>query len=341
MHVTRILKDIRNIVDQSHSFLITGQANPDGDSVGSQLALYDMLRQYMQQIERPLSNEQIIIVNNELPPAHYWFFPHIDLIRPFEIVEGRTFDTGFVLDAASDRVGRVAPMLAQCRSTINIDHHHTRGAGQENVTWVDPQCCSVSEMMFAFLEDPDWKLTLNANIAACLYAGIIYDTGSFRYPKTTARTHRIAARCVETGIDFSKIAEHLFLEQSFARLQLQGAVLQGLQRDFSGAIIWGSVTQKMMKAAQTQPDDTEGLITLYAFTEGTKAAVLLKEVPPDSIKVSLRSRGAVDVGAFAQKIHPHGGGHPRAAGFTMEGSLHEVEEIVITALQQELGGIKG
>ena len=177
---------------------------------------------------------------------------------------------------------------------------------------------------------------LNPTIAACLYAGIIYDTGSFRYPSTSARTLHIAAKLLETGIDFAQIAEQVFLEKSFSAVQLLSAVLYHLQRNPSGEIIWGTITQELLQTVNAKPDEDDGIITQYAFTKGVKVAMLFKELAPNTIKVSFRSRGALDVGQFAQKMSAQGGGHPRAAGCTLTGTMEDVQALIIRALQEEL-----
>jgi len=194
----------------------------------------------------------------------------------------------------------------------------------------------VAEMVYSFLEHPAWQVTLNADIAACLYAAIVYDTGSFRYPSTSARTHQIAAKLIETGIDFAKITEQIMLEKPFAAIQLHGAVLHTLQRDASGEIIWGTITQKILKTVKARSNDDEGIIAHYVFTKGAKVAVLFKEISAQKVKVSFRSRGAVDVGQFARSLHPNGGGHQRAAGCLIAGTIDEVKDSVIEALQEEL-----
>jgi phosphoesterase RecJ-like protein len=336
MQSDQILRKIKEIVDTTNSILITGQAIPDGDSLGSQLALHDILVQQKQNA-RTTDTLDIVISNDSPPPLSYKFFPNIHLVTSFDDVEDRQFDVGFILDSSRDRVGKVLQVLQKCRYTINIDHHQSRTEGNEDVSWVDHNICSVAEMIYEFFEHPDWNVSITSHIAACLYAGIIYDTGSFRYPKTTPRTHQIVAKLLETGIDFAKISEQLFLETTFSKLGLLRGVLQSLQRDPSGEIIWGTITQKLLKTVHAQPGEDGGIITQYAFTKGTKVAVLFKELSPRTITVSFRSRGEIDVGHFARKVHEKGGGHSRAAGCSFDNkTIEEVQELVLNALQKEL-----
>lgn len=333
MNSAQILYDIKYAIHAATSILITGQDAPDGDSVGSELALYDMLWQ-QKRYDNTDQGVEIVIANDAMPPARYKFFPHFDIITPCEAIQTHQFEVGFVLDAGTDRIGAVLPVLKNCQTIITIDHHQSRARGIEQISWIDPHICSVAEMLYDFFEHPAWHLTLTPEIAACLYGGMIYDTGSFRYPNTTSKTLRIAARLLETGFDFSAAAERLFLEKPYSSLQLLGAVLRTLQRDETGQIIWGVVTQDMLKQAQADIEETDGIITQYAFTQGVKVAILFKETAEHDIKISFRARGAVDVGKFAKSLTPKGGGHHRAAGCTLSGSLTQVQEHVLRALQQ-------
>jgi phosphoesterase RecJ-like protein len=316
--------------------LITGQWNPDGDSIGSQLALYAIILQQKQFIDDGTSLD-MVIANHEMPAPLYDFLPHIsEWVVPAEQIADRQFDLAFILDSSTDRIGQVLPVVQRCRYTVNIDHHRTRTENTETIAWVEPQKSSVAEMVYACLEHPAWHATLTPDIAACLYAGIIYDTGTFRYPSTSTRTLRIAATLVDTGIDFSRIVEQVLLEKSRSALNLLTSVLSGLNWDETGEIVIGNISQELWKRIGAQPGDEEGLITQYAFTKESKVAVLLRELPSRDIKVSFRSRGALDVGQLAHTLHPQGGGHPRAAGCTLQGSLQEVEARVIQALQEAL-----
>ncbi|GAK60005.1 Dhh family domain protein, putative [Candidatus Vecturithrix granuli] len=333
MNSDQILYDIKHAIHAASSILITGQDVPDGDSLGSELALYDMLWQQKRH-DKTAQGVEIVIANDAMPPAHYGFFPHVDIITPCETIQARQFQVGFVLDTGTDRIGAVLPVLKKCRAIITIDHHQSRAQGIEQISWIDPAICSVAEMLYDFFEHPGWNLTLTPDIAACLYGGMIYDTGSFRYPNTTAKTLRIAAKLLETGFDFSAVAERLFLEKPYSSLQLLSAVLHTLQRDETGQIIWGVVTQDMLKQAQADIEETDGIITHYAFTQGVKVAILFKETSEHEIKISFRARGAIDVGKFAKALTPKGGGHHRAAGCTLHGSLEQVQELVLQALQQ-------
>lgn len=338
MHSDYLLKKIKAIIDTTNSILISGQANPDGDSLGSQLALYAILLQHKQQTE-PSGRPDIVISNDEPPPSRYNFLPNFQVIMPYETIQDRQFEVGFILDSGSDRVGRVLSVLQKCTYTINIDHHKNRVESHDHVAWVDPEMSSVAEMVYDFIEHPEWNVALNTDIAACLYAAIIYDTGSFRYPSTSPETHRIAAKLLETGIDFAKIAEQVFLEKPFSAVQLLSAVLQNLRRTPNGEILWGTITQKLLKTVNAMPEEEEGIITQYAFTKGVKVAVLFKELSSTKVKASFRSRGFLDVGKFAQSISAQGGGHQRAAGCLLAGKIRDIQEMVIQALQDALRNV--
>jgi bifunctional oligoribonuclease and PAP phosphatase NrnA len=330
-----LLTHIHQLIADRDSILISGQDNPDGDSVGAQLALYDMITQEHAWLNAGRALE-IVIANDAMPPAIYQCLPNIARIIPAEQIAARQFDVGFILDTSTDRTGQTRPVLERCRATINIDHHRTRSAAADTVAWIEPATSSVCEMLYAVIEHPAWHVALTPDMAACLYAGMAYDTGVFRYPSTTARTLRIAAALVERGIDFGRIIEQMLLEKSRAALNLLAAVLNDVFWDKTGDIVVGAISQAMWLNTGAQPGDEDGLITHYAFTTEAKAVVLLRELPSGEVKVSFRSRGAVDVSVVARRLHPQGGGHARAAGCTLTGTLPDVRAQVVAALQQAL-----
>ena len=335
MNAIEYLQRIYAITANAQTILISGQGNPDGDSLGAELVLYDMIMQQRRRIT-PDALPDIVICNDEPTTPGYRFFPNIARIVSAQEIAGRGFDAGFVVDAGTDRVGQVLPFLQTCRDVINIDHHRTRATGIETLAWIEPNICSVCEMLFAFFESPQWALELTPDIATCLYAGIIYDTGVFRYPNTTSRTLEIAAKLLATGIDFGAIVEKLFLEKSLAGLRLQAHVLSSLKTDPKGDILWGKITQAMLRESGATFDDEEGMIATFTFARGTKAAVLFKEFGERQIKVSFRAWGAVDVGQVAKRLSSQGGGHARAAGVTLLMPLEDAERLVITALTRAL-----
>ncbi|PID56481.1 hypothetical protein CSB45_11560 [candidate division KSB3 bacterium] len=335
MNRASMLTEIDRILDKAERIIISGQGDPDGDSLGAQLALYEIL---MQQHRQKHPRHAIdIVISNDLPvPQQYEFYPNLQRVVPVERLDGQCFDLGFVLDAGTDRVGRILPFLQTCRHIVNIDHHQSRAQGIETLAWIEPNTSAVCEMLYAFFEHPDWTLFLDRNIAFCLYAGIIYDTGSFRYPNTTARTHRIAAKCLETGIDFDLICEKMYLEKPLSAIRLLSEVLTSLQCSQSGKVIWGKITQESLRRARADMNQDDGIITHYALTQGTKVAALFKEYAAHTVKVSFRAHGDLDVGAFAQRMNPRkGGGHERAAGCTLDMTIAEAEELVVTALEAE------
>ena len=337
MNTQLLLTEINKIITSADRILISGQGDPDGDSLGAQLALYDILMQQRRytNLEQPL---EIVICNDFPVPQQYVFYPNLHQIVPVESLEGQRFDAGFVLDSGTDRVGRVLPILQSCRDIVNIDHHQSRKQGIETLAWIEPKTCSVCEMLYAFFEHKDWKIHMNQTIAFCLYAGIIYDTGSFRYPKTTARTHQIAGKCLETGIDFAAICEKMYLEKPLSSIRLLSEVLESLQCSESGNVIWGTITQDGLKRAGATMDQDEGIITNYAFAQGTKVAALFKEQSEREVKVSFRAHGDIDVGKFAQRMSPKkGGGHDRAAGCTLEVTIDKAQTLIVEALEKEFG----
>jgi phosphoesterase RecJ-like protein len=337
MNSHQILKEIKQIVDTGKSFLITGQYAPDGDSIGAELALYKILSVAKgSKGGAPPVDVIIDIVNEELPAARYQFLPNLHAIKPLEKVRGQKYEVGFIVDGGRNRTGEVLSLLEKCDYTINIDHHKSRVVGSDTITWIEPHISSTCELIFEFIEHPDWKIPLTQDIAECLYTGMIYDTGSFQYSSTSSKTHRIAAKLLEVGISAWKINEQVLLTKSYPALKLLATVLSEVRRDFRGGILWSALTQKMLEETGAKPQDEEGIITQYNFTEGGEVALLFKEIGKNKIKVSMRSRGKVDVGAVAKSLNPEGGGHERAAGCTLEGIMEEVQQRVLNVVEKVL-----
>lgn len=329
-YVGRILDTMR----RGKTFLITSQLDPDGDSVGSQLALR---RAILAEIGGDRgSADRIAIVNQVACPKRYAFLPDAETIVTPGEVAGRTFDVGFVLDGGADRTGTARPLFEACREKVIVDHHKTTQAAGYDIPYIDPGMSSTAEMIYAIVEDGRSKATLDAAIAAQLYLGMIYDTGSFQYAMTSPRTHRIAAALLEQGIRHSDISERVMLESPLNAKVLLGRTLNDMRVVADGKIAWTQVSRALAEETRTTDEDVRGIITQMIFIEGVKVAVLLYEREGGKVKVSLRSREGFDVATFAKHLDAGGGGHARAAGCTVTGSLEDVATRVVADLLAQL-----
>lgn len=309
----QIVADLR----AKQNFLVTSHARPDGDSLGSEVALALALEQL---------GKQATVVNRDPVPTAYRSFPAVDriVIAP-EVREH--FDSAVVLEcSAIDRPG-VAGLDQQF--LINIDHHPGNtlyGA----LNWFDTQAAACGEMVYRLIHALGTPLTPDA--ATLLYLAILTDTGSFRFPNVTADTFAICRDLVEGGASPAAVATAVYDSNSFGKLKLNAAVLATLERDETGRIAWLHLTRAMLEAAQVGDEETEGLINYPLTARDVRAVAFFRQAENCAYRVSLRSKGEIDVGKIASAFG--GGGHKNAAGCTIDGSYESVKRVALARLRQ-------
>jgi phosphoesterase RecJ-like protein len=297
--------------------------SPDGDSIGSSLALVHALRKV---------GKEAFIVGVDPIPQIYRFLPDWDRwLLSWDRVEGE-WDLSCFLDCgAVDRAGAALPAVAKGKLILNIDHHATNTLfGDEN--WMDFSAAAVGELAYRLLKE--MGLPIGADEAVCLYTSIVADTGGFRYSSTTAATHRIAAELLEAGVKPYDVAAQIFENETPGRLALLGRALADLQVDPSGKIAWITLTQRIFKETGATEEEAEGLVNWARSLSGVEVGLLFKETAEGPIRVSFRSRFMVDVGALAKSFG--GGGHARASGCTLYGSVEEAQRRVLDAVRAVL-----
>ncbi len=298
---------IREIVERGRRFLVTSHARPDGDSIGSQVALAWALRAL---------GKSVRIVNHDAPPEPYRALPGTADIEVADAVEGE-FDAAFVLECGDVSRPEVAGL--ERYPIVNIDHH-VGNTGYGIVAWFDPTAAACGELVFDLVEALGVPLSLP--IATHIYVAILTDTGSFRHSNITARTFEICRRTAEAGVDPAAVARLVFDSASVGKLRLTAAVLAGMTLEAGGRLAVLYLDDEILRATGGTRDDTEGLVNLPLSVRDVDAAVLFKVEPADRVRVSLRSKGLVDVRAVA--VRHGGGGHSNAAGCTVAGRYDEV-----------------
>lgn len=303
--------ELNQIVARIHAgqrFVISSHQRPDGDAIGSALAAAYALRELGKDVE---------VVFDAAPPYSLQPFPGVEAIRvTTEVAE--TYDAAVIMECSSlDRTG----IRGLDRSPVlNIDHHlGNRSYGAVN--WVDESAAACTELVFTLVEALGVRLT--PEIATHIYLGVLTDTGSFHFSHVTARTFEIARRCVEAGAEPQWIAHTHYNCSTLGRVKIFGAVLNGMQLDPSGRIALLTVTEELARAAGATYEDTEGLINFPLTVKDIQAVAFFKEMPGRSWRVSMRSKGDVDVRVVAQLFG--GGGHVNAAGCTVTGDLPELQ----------------
>lgn len=287
---------------------ISAHVRPDGDAVGSSLALYLYLKKTCPDADIKLFLEPAPDSLGHLP---------LELIDSSYCYEG-TFDVYFALDAAADRIGDAEAFFASAKKKINIDHHISNAAGCGDVNMVNPKAGSTAEVLFALMEED----MLDMDIAMALYTAMIHDTGVFQYSNTSPETLQIAAKLIGFGFNFPRIIEESFYQKSFLQNQIMGKVLTESVRFLDDRCVYGSVDRATMDAFGAKKSDFEGIVNQLKNTKGIDCAIFMYEMEDGMYKVSMRSNENVNVSEIASCFG--GGGHVRAAGVTMNGSVEEI-----------------
>lgn len=298
------------------SFVLAVHKGPDGDAAGSALGLYHALR---------AQGKDVQVVAPTPVPQHYLWLPGAEHFA--QAIQG-TPEVAIALDCDGlDRVGGLREALERAPVLVNMDHHGNANPFGD-VRYTDPTVAATAQLVYRLLQALGWPVT--APIATCLYTGIAADTGFFRFENTEAAALREAAELVAAGASPTGIAEALSETRSLARTRLLGRALQGAQMDLSGRIAWAVLTPQDFRDTGLGAGDTEGIVDALKQVEGQQAAVLLKAPErDDQWQLSLRAPRA-DVAAVARQFG--GGGHARAAGCDVNGSLAEVSARVLAAV---------
>ncbi len=301
--------------------LLLTHVHPDGDALGSQLALLHCLRRAGRQA----------LAFGEAPVSHiYDFLPGAGLLET-EPPDPSAFDCAVAVDCGdADRLGRYGERFLRIRPFVVIDHHggHRRFG---TLRWVDARRAATGEMVYDLVQA--LELPIDRDAAFCLYTAIVSDTGSFRYPATSSRTLVVAGELVALGVRPEEVASRLYDNYSVGRLDLLQRVLATLELHEEERLAVIAVTREMLARTGTQEDDTEGFVNFPRSIASVRVAVFVKEGAEGTIGVSLRSKEPeCDVAAVARAFG--GGGHCNAAGFKVAGqTMTQVKEAVVAALR--------
>jgi phosphoesterase RecJ-like protein len=318
----RIEAQIADIIRSHGSFLVCSHMNPDGDAVGSCVSLALFL----------MSEGKDVVVYNQSPiPVMYGFVRGVELIQQ-SIPSHKEFDVSFMLDCSNpDRVGEAFQEFAAKGIVICIDHHPVNGL-PEGIHLITPRAAATGELLYAVFQT--YGDCLTPEIATALYLALMTDTGSFQFSNTTAESLSIAAELMRAGADHRALVDHLNENYPPERFVLLGKVLQTLDLPLGGRVATLKVSRVMYDETGGNEDLTEGFVNIPRSIRGVEVALFFRESGPDEYRVSLRSRGAVNVGSLASKFQ--GGGHSNAAGCTLYGEEREVYETMIKAVSEAL-----
>ena len=315
VHAQEVIGQIRDEVRRRQRFLVTSHARPDGDSIGSQLAMAFAL---------DALGKEVRIVNSDAAPDHYLDFPGMERIE-IAPEAGDRADALFVMECSD--LARTGVSGLDGHFIINIDHHAgNRMYGALN--WFDESAAACGEMVFDLIRALEVPLTFE--IATHIYLAILTDTGSFHHSNITPRTFDICRQTVEAGVNPAAMARRVFDSNSFGKLKLIGALLDRMELIDEGRLAALYLDDQMLEACGCTHNDTEGLINLPLTAREIQAVVFFKATGAGSVRVSMRSKYDVDVRIVANAYG--GGGHKNAAGFTVTGALPDVKPAIVDRL---------
>jgi len=316
--VSATFKEIAEVLRANQRFAILSHVRPDGDALGSQLALGLSLTELGKEVT--LWNEDGLLEKYDFLPGNE------QLTKP--PADARDFDVVVALDTATQvRLGTPLNAIKSAKSWINIDHHPSNPR-YGDLVYIDADSPATGQILFELITAA--KLPMSAAIAENLFAAISTDTGSFQYSNTTARTFEIAAELIQCGVDVGRISQQLYESYPRRRIELLRDLLGTLRFEAEGKIASFSLSLATASRLAVLPEDNEGLIDHIRAIKGVVVAIFFEELAEDKVRLSMRSKDtAIDVCAICAEFG--GGGHVLAAGARIRGTLHEVEEKVLEA----------
>lgn len=299
---------------------ISGHIRPDGDCVGSCLALYQFLKKSLPEAVVKIYLEKPSDIFHEIKG-----YEEIDSIFGDE----EPFDVFFCLDCADDRLGQAAKYFRQAAKTVNVDHH-VSNKGCAVVNHVIPTASSTSELIY----DLVGREALDRDLAMAIYVGIIHDTGVFQYSNTSPETLEKAGELIRFGFDFPRLIQETFYEKTYIQSQIMGRALMESIRFLSGRCIVSCVGRKIMDFYDVDSSDLDGIVNQLRSIKGVDCAVFMYQTDGQEYKVSMRSNEKVNVAQVASYFG--GGGHVRAAGCTMKGTFHDCVNNLSLHIEKQL-----
>ena len=317
------MERIEEILDGVKTMGIGGHVRPDGDCVGSCMALYQYIRTWYPDIH--------VDIYLEKPKPVFGYIAKIGEAK-FEAGEPKEYDLFVTCDVSSkDRLAVAGEYFEHAKKTVCIDHH-VSNPGFAQINHVRGEISSASEVLYGLLDHEK----IDLDIATSLYTGIIHDTGVFQYSSTSPQTMHIAGELMAKGVEFSRIIDESFYQKSYIQNQVMGRVLAESIMLLGGKCIVGYMKRRDMEFYGVEPTDLDGIVSQLRLTRGVEVAMFIYEHESQMFKVSLRSNGIVDVSQIASYFG--GGGHVRAAGCDLAGSMYDVINNISEQIEKQLQG---
>jgi phosphoesterase RecJ-like protein len=301
-------------IESTERFVVTSHARPDGDAIGSVLGCWQILA--------ALGKQADIVLADEVPFI-YKRLPFAERIVHASAVNGN-YETAILLEC--DSIERTRLEGLEGRILINIDHHLS-GKPFANLNWIDPSACATAELVHKLALKAGAKVT--PEMATCLYAAVLTDTGAFCYQGTNERTFALARELVRAGARPAEIAQQIYFQNPTSKMRLLGTALSSLEREHS--LAWMHVTREQFDRSEAEDEDAEGLVNYALSIAGVEAAAFFRETEGGRFRVSLRSKGLINVAQIAEQFG--GGGHACASGFAVDGPLAAASERILGQLR--------
>ena len=327
MRPLKIIDRIIATVNKGNTFAIGGHMRPDGDCIGSELAIAYALRDL---------GKKVTVFNQDAMPDKLAFLDPKELLRAAQ--KPRAFDCVLVTDCANhERLGTIRETVSNRGTLINIDHHNSN-TRYGDINWVDGKSASTGEMIFRLMKQAKWPVT--PLIADCLFTAISTDTGSFQYATTRPSTYQAAAELVNRGANLARICDEVYQSYPLSRVKLQKHMYNSFKLIEQNQVAYFWIRQADYKKAGAVPDESEGLIDHIRDIQGVKVACLFEEIEPNITRISLRSKlPKLDVSTIA--VDFGGGGHMSAAGARILGTQLATQRNVLDAIKSALSKANG
>jgi phosphoesterase RecJ-like protein len=314
-----MLENVINVIRSGSAFAITSHVRPDGDALGSELALMLILEAL---------DKHAVVTNRDPVPERYRFLPASDRVCIAEEIEDK-YDAVFVLECGT--VERTGIRELDRLFLVNIDHHHSTKP-YATLNWIDENACAVGEMVYRLAKALGVAIT--RDMATNIYTAVLTDTGSFQFSSTTAETFRMAADLAASGADAAGVARRVFYSNPITKLNSMMVMLNRMKVDCGGRLVWTAVTREDMSRHNCFEEDVEGLVNFPLTISGVDVAIFFRELEDGSFRVSLRSKNSIDVCAVATEFG--GGGHRNASGCTLVGPLESARDLVVSRVAARL-----
>lgn len=314
---------VLNIINSNEKFILTTHFNPDGDALGSEIALAEFLKQ---------KGKRIWIINNTPTPDNYKFLDpenkitvfdsnrkyHVEILQNAEVI--------IIVDISDwERLNDLGKLFRQSPAPkICIDHHHIESKFAD-IDIIYEAASSTGELIYEFLSYNNWEI--KGRLAEALYTCILTDTGSFRFSNTSAFTLKMASHLLEVGVNARSLYQEIYENNSPGKMALMGSALTGIHYECGGTLAWFVITQEMFRAAKAEKWDTEGFPEIPRTIKGVEVSLMFTELGEKKTKISIRSKGRIIINDIAVKFG--GGGHNFAAGAVIDQPLRAIMPLVL------------